>query len=471
MFDQPDLVIRRITRRKLLRGSILTAVLPLMAACGQSPAQQAAAPTAPANAAAAPTPAAKPTVPAATAQPAQQAPAPAAANAVTLKYLTWWWAETGRNDAWRAVVAKFHAAQNDIRIQEVGFPFSEFFQRVTTQLAGGKLDADVLSFDDVTAVRLIQTGVLEPLDDVVAKLGLKDKLDKPTHDFVTQQGKLYGLLGTNVPYALIYNKDLYDKQGISKPPSTPDEVLATAKQLTDRPDQFGFAGRNTMQEQNGWMTDLSHWVLGYGGQWTKAKKPLVTEEPVIKAIKAYKQLYDDALPQGADASTYRRMAWEGKVAQYIDNSANINILKTGNPEIYPKIFTAPPPWQNQQAINIPNYVGIYSGSTNKDAARTWWEFVYKPENFGPLMEQALDIYPPYQGVPSDQYLKGLHWKDGFLASKGIPLPAMVNGLEANVAEVRQIVLSKVSEVLTGGRAPEEAMADAQKALEELAARV
>jgi hypothetical protein len=29
----------------------------------------------------------------------------------------------------------------------------------------------------------------------------------------------------------------------------------------------------------------------------------------------------------------------------------------------------------------------------------------------------------------------------------------------------------VSEVLTGGRAPEEAMADAQKALEELAARV
>ena len=74
-------------------------------------------------------------------------------------------------------------------------------------------------------------------------------------------------------------------------------------------------------------------------------------------------------------------------------------------------------------------------------------------------------------MPSDQYLKGLHWKDGFLASKGTPLPATVNGLEANVAEVRQIVLSKVSEVLTGGRAPEEAMADAQKALEELAARV
>jgi multiple sugar transport system substrate-binding protein len=470
MFDHADHLVRQITRRRLLRGSLLTAVVPLLAACGQSPAQQSAAQTPPANAGAAPTAAPKPAA-AATAQPVQQAPAAAAANAVTLKYLTWWWAETGRNDAWRAVGAKFHAAQKDIRIQEVGFPFSEFFQRVTTQLAGGKLDADVLSFDDVTAVRLMQTGVLEPLDDVVAKLGLKDKLDKPTHDFVTQKGKLYGLLGTNVPYALIYNKDLYDKAGISKPPNTPDEVLQVAKQLTNRPDQFGFAGRNTMQEQNGWMTDLSHWVLGYGGQWTKAKKPLVTEEPVIKAIKAYKQLYDEAIPQGADASTYRRMAWEGKVAQYIDNSANINILKTGNPDIYSKIFTAPPPWQNRQAITIPNYVGTYSGSTNKDAARTWWEFVYKPENFGPLMEAALDIYPAYQGVPSEQYLKALHWKDGYLASKGTPLPAMVDGLEANVAEVRQIVLGKVSEVLTSGRAPEDAMAEAQKALEELAARV
>src|SRR5947207_14710117 len=62
---------------------------------------------------------------------------------VTVKYLTWWWAEKGRNEAWRGIVKRFHDAQRDIRIQEVGFPYSEFFQRVTTQLAGGRLDADV----------------------------------------------------------------------------------------------------------------------------------------------------------------------------------------------------------------------------------------------------------------------------------------------------------------------------------------
>jgi len=263
---------------------------------------------------------------------------------VTVKYMTWWWAEKGRNDAWRGIVKKFHDAQKDIRIQEVGFPYSEFFQRVTTQLAGGRLDADVLSFYDELGIRLIKTGALSPVDDVVQKLGIQEKLDKTVHQFVTSGGKLYGLLGVNVPYALIYNKDLYQAAGVAKAATSQEEYIQVAKRLTKRPDQFGHAARSTMPEQNGWWSDISHWVMGYGGQWVKAKKPQLTEPPVINAVKAYKRLYDESMPQGADASTYRRMAWEGKIAQYIDNSANIGILKSGNPAIYPKIFTAPPPW-------------------------------------------------------------------------------------------------------------------------------
>ena len=134
----------------------------------------------------------------------------------TVKYLTWWWAEKGRNDAWRGIVKKFHDAQKDIRIQEVGFPYSEFFQRVTTQIAGGRLDADVLSFYDELGIRLIKTGVLAPVDDVVQKLGIPDKLDKTVHQFVTAGGKLHGLLAVNVPYALIYNRDLYQAAGVAR---------------------------------------------------------------------------------------------------------------------------------------------------------------------------------------------------------------------------------------------------------------
>ena len=465
-----------LSRRAFLAGVAATAGGAILAACGGSSATEVpeaaattAAPTTAAGGVATTAPAA---TTGSTAVTAVTAPAQSARNAVTVKYLSHWWAEKGRNDAWRNLVTKFHASQNDVRIEEVGFPFSEFFQKVTTQLAGGKLDADVLSYSDDLAFRLIKGNYLTPVDDVVTKLGIGDKLDKDLHKFARDSsGKLYGLMATNVPYALIYNKELYEKGGITKPPSTMDEYFAAAKQLTKRPDQFGHAGRNTLQEQNGWFTDLAHWVLGYGGQWIKAKKPQVTEAPVINAVKAYKRLYDEAMPQGADASTYRRLAWEGKVAQYIDNSANINIIKAGNAETYPKILTVAPPWANKQSIASATWLGVYSGSKNQQAAKTWIEFVFKPENFTPLMKDALDIYPPYQGaLIDDQYLKGLPWSTGFLDAKGVSPPAMIEGLENNLAEVRQIILTKVSEVLTSNRPPEQAMADAQKQLEELAAR-
>src|SRR5262249_38228825 len=157
--------------------------------------------------------------------------------------------EKGRNEAWRGIVRKFHESQKDIRVQEVGFPYSEFFQRVTTQLAGGRLDADVLSFYDELGIRLIKAGVLAPVDDVVQRLGVQDRLDRQVHQFVTAGGKLYGLLAVNVPYAVIYNKELYAKAGIAKPPASQEEYFAAAKRLTSRPDQFGHAARSTMQEQ------------------------------------------------------------------------------------------------------------------------------------------------------------------------------------------------------------------------------
>ncbi|MHB1134101.1 MAG: ABC transporter substrate-binding protein [Chloroflexota bacterium] len=471
-----DLRVQRLTRRLFLTGLASSAALPLLAACGQPPAAQVptatAAPKPAATTAMTPAPAATSAATAAKAATVAATQAPGKPGGpVTIKFMTWWWAEAGRNEAWRATVKKFHESQNDVRIEEVGFAYSEYFQKVIQQLAGGRLDADVLSMMDELIIRMIKSNHLEPMDSVAAKLGITDVLDKPTHAFSSAGGKLYGINGMTVPYALIYNKELYEKEGVAKAPATRDEYFAVAKQVTKRPNQFGHASRSTMPEQNGWWQDITQWVLGYGGMWSQDKKPLVTTEPVLNAIKAYKRLYDEAMPQGSTASDYRRMAWEGKVVQYIDNSANINILRTGNKDIYPKIFTAPPPWENRKSIAIPNYVGIYVGSEKKDAARVWWEWVFKKENYQPLAEQALDIVGPYPDIMRADYIKGLHWASGFQAAQGVVFASVVPGFEANLAEFRQATLQKVSEVLTAGKAPEQAMQEAQTELEALATRI
>ncbi|MBI3976758.1 MAG: extracellular solute-binding protein [Chloroflexi bacterium] len=472
---------QRVDRRTFLRAlTLVVGGIPLLAACGQPPSAQ--RPPEPTPAAAKPTevrPAAAPTSPPAAAAPTS-APAPAASptqaapakagGPLTIKFMNWWWAEAGRNDAMRAMVKKFHDAQNDIRIEEVGFAFSDYASRVMTQLAGGRLDADVIIVDDALIIRMIRSGYLEPIDDIVAKLGIKNTLIK-THEFVTVGGKQYGIVVAQVPYAIIYNKELYDKAGITKPPATQEEYFTVAKQLTRRPEQFGHAGRNTMAEASGFWFDLTHWVLGYGGVWAKAKKPLVTETPVLNAVKAYKRLYDEAMPQGATASTYRRMAGEGKIGQYIDNSANIGNIRAVDPNILPKIFTAPPPWENRRSGTPPAFGAVYAGSKNKDAGKLWWEFFFKKENFQQWAELALDIIGPYDGAVRPEYLKGLHWSTGYLGAQGMVFAQAIEGFEANAAEFQQTTLRKVSEVLTAGKAPEQAMKEAQQELEALAGRI
>lgn len=124
-----------LTRRAFLTGIAATAGGAILAACGGGGATDTPKPAA-TNAPVASSVSGA-TSAATTGTGTTSAPAQAAKNATTIKYLTWWWAETGRNTAWRNLVSKFHAAQNDVRIQEVGFPFSEWSQQITTQLAGG----------------------------------------------------------------------------------------------------------------------------------------------------------------------------------------------------------------------------------------------------------------------------------------------------------------------------------------------
>ena len=379
----------------------------------------------------------------------------------TVKYMTWWWAEKGRNDAWRGIVKKFHDAQKDIRIQEVGFPYSEFFQRVTTQLAGGRLDADVLSFYDELGIRLIKTGALAPVDDVVQKLGIPDKLDKTVHQFVTAGGKLHGLLAVNVPYALIYNRDLYQAAGVAKAPTSQEEYIQVAKRLTKRPGPV--RPRRSQHDAGAERLVVGHLPLGDGLRRSVGEGQ---EAPAHRGAGHQRRQGLQAALRRVRAAGRRRLHLPAHGLGRQDRPVHRQLRQHQHPQVgqpgdLSKIFTAPPPWENHRAINIPNYVGIYAGSTQKQAAAAFLEFVYRPENFQQLMEAALDIYPPYQGAVREAYLKELHWVSGYLASKGSPIPALVEGLESNIAEVRQAVLSQVSQVLTTGKAPEAAMAEAQ----------
>ena len=395
----------------------------------------------------------------------------------TIKMQSWFWWEPGRADAWRAMIKKFHAAQNQVRIEEAGWPGDQFPTKILVQVQSGNLDGDLVSTLPDLFPRLVKAQLLEPLDEVISRAGLSAAPGRdpkapnslsPAHDTLKQNGHLYGLDEVTVTFGLLYNPKLYANAGITSPPTTIDEWIDASRRLTHRPDRFGMY---SAQSGPGFWFWLQDWVNAYDGVWAKGKTPMVTSQPVINALKLFKTMYDVAMPQGADDATAIPLFVDGRVAQWLIVSAAVGVLKKEGPQIYPIVRSAAPPWPSRKTNVRIHPIIINAKSDKKDAAKTFLEWLYKPENYSQLLEGALDVIPAFPAGIRKEYLDSLPWTSGFNAGVQVTLPEIMGDFIFNGDEFGKILTTNFQPALTGSKPIEEAMAKAQTELEALAQRL
>ena len=120
-------------------------------------------------------------------------------------------------------------------IEREAVPGDTLIQKVLQQ-SSSKTLPDVLMLDNPDLQQIAETGALADL----GQFGLSaDGYIQGVVDASTYEGKLYGLQPITNTIGLFYNKDILDKAGV-KPPTTWDELKATAKQLTSGK-QYGIA--------------------------------------------------------------------------------------------------------------------------------------------------------------------------------------------------------------------------------------
>jgi ABC-type glycerol-3-phosphate transport system substrate-binding protein len=191
----------------------------------------------------------------------------------------------------------------------------------------------------------------------------------------------------------------------------------------------------------------------------------------LQAIDLFKKMYDGAVPQGSDDATALRQWAESQVAQQLNVSAAVNQYKETAPDIYPDVRSMPLPWESKESIARIHPIVVNNQSENVDAGIEFITWLYKPENYRLLLTEQLDVIPSYDVGGLDEYLSELLWLDGFEDINEVTPPEMVGDFIFNDQEFGQIVIQRVSEVLTSGRPIEDAMADAQSEAEELAANL
>ena len=150
------------------------------------------------------------------------------AQAVEIEY--WQYVFETRVNAMDQLISNFEAANPDISVKQVTFPYADYQTKVIAAQAGGN-GPDVLQFFYGWLDKFQQGGVLQPLDSAVFSTDEIEADFFPIVSAVKRDGAYYGLPTAVRSLALFYNKKLLAEAGV-EPPTTLDELVDVAIKTT-----------------------------------------------------------------------------------------------------------------------------------------------------------------------------------------------------------------------------------------------
>ncbi|MCZ4102577.1 extracellular solute-binding protein [Streptomyces sp. So13.3] len=155
--------------------------------------------------------------------------------------ITWWDTSDATNEAptFKALVADFEKANPNVKVTYVNVPFADAQSKFQTA-AGSKGAPDVLRADVGWTPAFAQAGYLAPLDSTDAAKDI-GAFEPSLVQQAKYQGKLYGIPQVTDTLALMYNKGLFAKAGITAAPTTWDELKADAAAVKEKAGVDGFA--------------------------------------------------------------------------------------------------------------------------------------------------------------------------------------------------------------------------------------
>lgn len=298
--------------------------------------------------------------------------------------ITWsFWGDPAELPPNYEVIEAFEAAHPEIQVEVQHAPWSSYFDRLQTQMAGGTAP-DVMFINNVPSYAA--RGVLEPLDPYIEESGFNaDAYYPDLRRIFSHDGQTYGFARDNDTTVLFYNKDLFDAAGVAYPDDTWDwaqlrEAAAalTTKDGRGRTVQYGLA-----LEKNKYPL----WVYQNGGTVfddALAATDFRMDEPAaVEAIGFVAELIledgsvpsFDAMQQLGDTT---QLFSTGRVAMVMTNAARV-----------PTFMEAPFSWDvaplptgpDGTRANTAGGAGYVMSSTspNKDAAWTFLQFLAGPE--------------------------------------------------------------------------------------------
>jgi multiple sugar transport system substrate-binding protein len=375
--------------------------------------------------------------------------------AVTLAFWNGWTGADG--DFAKKMVAQFNKANPKVKVTMNVYQWADFFQKLPAAVQSGNgPDVSVMHIDDIPTQAAQQ--VIVPIDSIVKSLKFQESQFAPAvWNGGLYQGKRYGIPIDVHNLGLYYNQDLFDKAGISAPPTNESEYMDALDKLKSKGIQGSWV--SPFQFTGAFQFESLLWQFGgdlFDKDNTKATwdsdagvKALTWMVDLVKKGYSPKNVGQDA-DYIALKNSKNAMNWQG-IWQVDD--ARSQKAKIGTAPL-PQIGTQKGVWGNSHQFVLPKNG---SNDANKQAAARYFIHWFTENE----AEWAKSAKVPAETTlqKSTEFTQGLSYLKSFAEDvPAVHFPPAVAGIGDAAAKLYDAVQAAV----LGKKTPEAALSSSAK---------
>ena len=379
---------------------------------------------------------------------------------VTITFSYWRLGSNPQGPMMEEIVKKFEEKYPQIHVELDSTSQTEIANQLMIQSMGGEtFDVVIMPFQQIG--RFVEMGVVEPLDTYFAE---DPEFAGRFYDFLIDMGRygesIYALPQDIAMNVLLYNKQLFEKAGISEVPMSYDEFIDDCVKLTDKENGiagFGLALANSTGNQARLMS--YYWASGTylinddGDMQMTSEAGLKTMDRILEMINL--GVTTDA-PLELGYSGLLNMFTNANVAMMQGNIGSITSALAVDPDL--QIGVAPLHWEEDGYSVESAMAFMTSNCEHKEAAWTFMKYLLSKET---LAEWCipLNYLPPSPAVAEMEEVKGNEYTQAYLSI--IDGATMIPRLTENDA-IFEIVYREIQQIVQGNVSARDGSVNAEK---------
>ncbi len=364
--------------------------------------------------------------------------------------------------------AKEFTQKTGINVKYESIPFPQLHDKYLASFMSGSKEYDVVHVRDDYVVEWGSKGWLEPLNSRITD-AMKQQYFPGSFDYLTYQGKIYGVPRYLWLWQFYYNTDLFQKAGLKDPPKTWAELREMAKKLTNPP-QYGFiATYGDVLSVNVFTVRLR----AEGGQLMKDGKPTWNTPEGVAALQSLVDLMKDGStdPSSLEMQTTTPMSdifTQGRAAMMFSTPPTLALAADATKsKVVGKVQVALNPGSKIPSGGYSELggIGMVATSADKDAAWEWIKFATGAEQ-QKKMHLALGRIPTIPSLMQDpEILKA--YPVASIVAEQMKYPMGMAVVVPQQAEVNRALANELVAALRGQKEAAKALADAETAVKKI----